>query len=492
MNTRRISGWFWTLLAFVFLTTLTCLNAVAQPPAPTYSIQTSGGLTVVTFNVTPGTIWVNLPDDIRAGDVISGILRGQPKGTTEAERADNLALLREFRINFANRSGTQPTDVRWGDYQTFSIDVAKEPSDKPLSVGVKKATDPTLIQVSIPVSRLPPGSIFGPDPATVAAANARWGDYSSDPNTSFRIPMTGQQGRPINIYGPFDGNTSNTTIEWKAVRGLVTDVEKNTGTVPGGSGVIRPLAESPRKVIFELPAKITGPVQLFLDEGGKTATATHRNVGVQLSAPKTSLMRGEKTVVTIEVSGLAGITKDVPLQLESKGVITMEGGSFQNLRIKPEDVKLDGRYTTKREITGLQAGGFGVTATVIVGPFDLSLQDDTDPNRLFHFNSFTGDYIFACGGGSCRNGGTGGTSSQPPPGSSEPPPAVNLTGIGKPQMKGCIITLTHNAPDRRVFARLDACTRTGDASLETKSPKANFNITDKNTANNTAASPPPD
>lgn len=491
MNTRHISRWFWTAPAFVFLTTLTCVNAAAQPPAPTYSIQTSGGLTVVTFTVAPGTIWVNLPDDIRAGDVISGTLGGQTKGTTEAERADNLALLREFRIKLSNRSGAEPTEVRWGDYAAFNMDVAKEPSVNRLSVGLSKATGPTLIQVTMPVSRLGPGSIFGPDPAAVAAANnARWADYSSDPNSTLRIPRLGQQGRPITIHGSFDGNASNTTLRFGPVGSTPRDFEKNTENVSGGFGLIRPLAESLRKGVFELPARISGPVELLLNEGGKIATAPHRNVGVQLSAPKTNLMRGEKTVVTIEVSGLAGILKDVSLQLDSKGVITMEGGSFQNLRIKPEEVKLDGRYTTKREITGVQAGGFGVTATVIVGPFDLSLQDDADPNRIFHFNSFTGDYIFACGGGSCR-GASGGTSSQPPTGSSEPPPPVTLTGTGKPTMKGCIITLTHNAPDRRVFAKLDACTKSGDASVETTPPKTNFNITDKNTADNTAASPPP-
>jgi hypothetical protein len=57
-------------------------------------------------------------------------------------------------------------------------------------------------------------------------------------------------------------------------------------------------------------------------------------------------------------------------------------------------------------------------------------------------------------------------------------------------MKGCIITLSHNAPDRRVFAKLDACTKTGDATVETNSPKADIKITDKNTADNTAQSPP--
>ena len=137
-----------------------------------------------------------------------------------------------------------------------------------------------------------------------------------------------------------------------------------------------------------------------------------------------------------------------------------------------------------------------MTATVIVNRFDCVLQDDTDPNRIFRFNSFTGDYLFACGGGSCRpDGSTGGTqtggTSTGQPGGPPPLPPVNLTGIGKPAMKGCIITLSHNAPDRRVFARLDACTKTGDASVQTNSPKADIKITDKNTTDNPAGSPPP-
>ena len=73
----------------------------------------------------------------------------------------------------------------------------------------------------------------------------------------------------------------------------------------------------------------------------------------------------------------------------------MDGGNFQNLKIKPEEVKLDGRYTTNRPITGVQPGGFTVTATVIVGPFDMCLRDDTKPAIEFMWNTFTGDYYFS-------------------------------------------------------------------------------------------------
>ena len=130
----------------------------------------------------------------------------------------------------------------------------------------------------------------------------------------------------------------------------------------------------------------------------------------------------------------------------------------------------------------------------------------SDPNRLFHFNSFTGDYTSPVAVEAVARAAPGAgrkpevhlisLERQRPPGGTGPPPTVapppvTLTGTGKPAMKGCIITLSHNAPDRRVFARLDACAKTGDASVQTNSQKADVEITDKNTTDNTAASPPP-
>ena len=237
----------------------------------------------------------------------------------------------------------------------------------------------------------------------------------------------------------------------------------------------------------------------MIKEGDVKTLAPYRNVGVRLSAPKTNLLKGERTTLTVEVSGLEGIKEDVPLQLDSKGVITMDGGNFQNLRIKPPEITPAGIYTTDRMITGVQAGGFTVTATVIVRPFDVCLQDDSTPQRALLWNTFTGDYIFTNIGPYTTPPlptiNTGNIPPKPPAGTVQPggttQTGINLTGIGKPVMKGCIITLSHNAPDRRVFARLDACTKTGDASVQTKSPEANFSITDKNTADNTVPSPPP-
>lgn len=460
------------------------------------NVKTGGGLRSATFDTLHGTVRVNLPDDIRAGDTFSGTVIVEPNGQTEEERKKAAEAVRTFSVEISPQE-TQPDGrytttaaahtIRMVHYSAtdilFTMTLPPIDLNRGLDVlGVTlKGEDSTLGTVTIPLGkgwRLIPLERSAPTPPKTPS-----NPPSSSPSGAghFQLPTLGQQGRPAQIFGPFDGNTSNTTLMVVPPKSPVKDLEKTTEKVSDGSGLVRPLAESPRQLVFEIPTNVTGPAEIVLKEGNVEARGVAHVVGVALSAPKTNLMRGEKTTLTIEVSGLGGITKDVPMQLDARGVINMDRGNFQNLLIKPEEVKLDGRFTTKREITGVQAGGFAVTATVIVGPFDVCLQDDNQPTRVLFWNTFTGDYIF--------------TSPGPPsPSPPKPPPTpvgVSLTGFGKLQMKGCIITLSHNAPDRRVFARLDACTKTGDASVETTAPKTNFNITDKNTADNTAASPPP-
>jgi hypothetical protein len=476
------------------------IGAIALPgPTPTVNSQNviqvtaSGGLRIATFEAKSGRVLLILPDDMRAGDTISGTVQVEPAGKTEEERANNLNVLNGHTIIIR----PQPKPGKPGE------NAIELPVKLPTFTVTLPPQSPRFVSFGIVGQPPGQGGDFIQDTWTVIP------DLTLNVTMDSRPPQLGQQGRPLQIPGSFDGSFDNTTVRFGPPGSTVQDFEKNTQNVSGGFGLIKPLAESPRKIVFESPTNVVGPIQVFVQEGDKKTTAPFRNLGVQLSAPKTNLMRGEKTTLTVEVRGLEGIKEDVPLQLDSRGVITMDGGNFQNLRIKPNEVQRDGRYTTTRGITGQQAGGFNVTATVIVNRFDFCLQDDADPNRILHFNSFTGDYFFACGGGSCRPGGstggtqTGGTPGKPggtvqpggtPPGGTGTPPIVpptglNLTGIGKPTMKGCIITLGHYAPDRRIFANLDVCTKSGEASVQTNSPKAEFKITDKNIADNSVASP---
>src|SRR6185503_1179329 len=128
--------------------------------------------------------------------------------------------------------------------------------------------------------------------------------------SNFVIPPVGQSGRPIVVTGPFDGDLSNTILRSGPANRTVHEFAKTSDSISGGFEAIRPLAESPRQLVFESPRNITGPITIFVKEGDGAPTAgPMRSVAVQLSAPKTNLMRGEKTVVTVEVNGLQGIAK---------------------------------------------------------------------------------------------------------------------------------------------------------------------------------------
>jgi hypothetical protein len=428
----------------------------------------NGGLETLVFDASAGKLRINLPDDMRAGDTISGTVVLEPKGDSSEEKEKNRATLEGYVIDVGGKSVSARQD-------RFTIQPVFDMVPPEASVGQTQRVLISIRNTAAGANSPPATSVINFPTIDVPNPNQA---------QTFLLPPLGQQGRPTEIFGPFDGNAENTTVRFGPVGSTVPDFEKNTENVSGGFGLIRPLAESPRKIVVESPTNVVGPIQVFVNEGDKKTTGAYRNLGVNLTAPTTNLQRGQRTTVTVEVRGLEGITKDVPLQLNSKGVITMEGGNVQNLRIKPQEVRQDGHYTTGREITGQQTGGFTVTATVIVRPFDFCIQDDNRPSIVVLLNAVTGDYIFGCPGCASPQSGT-----EKPPGQAGSSQPGTLTGTGKTAMKGCIITLTHNAPDRRIFATLDACTRTGEASVESR--KTRFTIKDSDTTNNTCGSPAP-
>ena len=565
---------FAVILALPFLTMSAATQSGGSAKA-TVNVEVANGLRVVTFASDPGTIRVNLPNDIAAGDTISGTVVAEPKGNSNEERAKNSDTLEGLVVVVGNQkvpvsahhsfvvtfpgltaSGTvitpdpkitQPThpsgaiitpdpkittppnttppggrvvpgQANSPDLPMSFFDIFIEPSGAsgigwsarasiPLGApathpsGAIITPDPKITPPMTPSGAIitpdpkitqpthPSGAIITPDPKItppktpsgeiITIPGSTFGSTPMDRDfvPGFDIPPLGQTGRPIVVTGPFDGNSSNTVFNW------TPDVRHGAPTGGGTVGTnslntAELLAESPREAVFEAPRNVTGPMDIKLKEGNVETTGTHRSVGVNLSAPKTSLIKGESTTLKVEVSGLQGITQPVPLTLQCTGVITMAGGIYQPLVIQPSQVGADGRYTTTRGITGVQAGGWGATATVVTHRFDVCLQDDSTREFVLVWNTFNGEYIFA--------------NPFPPKPPGQPPQTgdttpLSLPGKGTIIMKGCILTLQHNAPDRRVFATLDTCTNTGSASVESSSPKVKFTITDRNTTDNTCA-----
>lgn len=394
--------------------------------------QTSGGLHVTTFNTEHGRVIVNLPDYISVGDTISGTVFTEPTGNTAEEKAKNQSVLNGTVIDLG---GTKIQAER----PTFSwIPAVPQPGVPPRYVL-------RIVEIGQNTPEVTKSQ-------TIVTVNPKAAPNPNATNT-FVIPPLGQTGRTIVITGPFDGKSINTAVEWD--RYLPKETLHGTFNV---------LAESSSgKLVVSSPDNVTGPIQITVKEGDKQATGTYRNVGVNLTAPKTTLQKREQTELKIEVSGLQGITQPVPLTLESRGVIAMAGGNYQPLSIQPSQVGSDGSYSTTRAITGLQAGAWGATATVVTERFNACFESDNPvAPRLVRLNTVTGDYMFSSPGCSAASQSAG----------------ESITGKGTVAMKGCILNLTQNAPDRRIHITIDQCKKMGSAAVEMRPTGLKFTMSD--------------
>lgn len=471
MNTRHLSRWFLPALAAVCLTVPGFADkAVTHSQVAKPNVATAGGLKVVTFTADPGTVRVNLPDDMRAGDTISGTVIAEPKGNTKDERGANQTELKKLGIRLIGRADDKPEDVVVGEVITvfkYSL-VNDRQSGNVITIGLMTANGQLISRLTIPVLPMTPtGAVITPDPKSTAPPGMTppGAMITPDPKTTpvFIIPQLGQTGRPIMISGrAFDGDSSNTKL-----------------TIGGKPQTV--LAESPREVIVSSPADIIGSSELSVKEGDKETRGAFRNLKLDLTAPKTSLLKGESTELRIEVQGLEGLKQPVPLTIQSSGVITMVGGNYQPLVIEPSQVSADGRYVTTRGITGVQTGGWTATATVVTHPFAFCLQDDQSGNSLI-FDQTTGDYIF-------RQAGEATTKPVILPWIAQTRGALvqssdrNLVNP-KVTIKRCSITVEHNTQDRGVQVQIDPCAHTGSASVQVTSPKVRFTITDRNISDN--------
>jgi hypothetical protein len=91
--------------------------------------------------------------------------------------------------------------------------------------------------------------------------------------------------------------------------------------------------------------------------------------------------------------------------------------------------------------------------------FDTCITDDGGGAAL-RFNSGNGDYMFCAGG-------------------------KTFTGSGSVTKLGKVITLQHNAADRRLAASVNTGTRTGSGMIQSPVGKTVGSISDRNTSDST-------
>lgn len=309
------------VVCLLFVTPFVFVSLISAQKDSSSSDQSSGSLRVVTLTTARGDVKVSLPDDIRAGDTISGIVTAAPKGKDPTERKENHERLMRETIEI----DTQRWKVADGE-----IHLSIPASAKDLRITLTDEQGKRLTEAVV---------------GLVSSAEL----LGKSQNPSF--PQLGQAGRPYAVSGVFDGNSANTNV------------------VIGGTPA-KVLAESPRQVIVESPRDAAGPTNVEVKENGASTTGSFRNLKIDLTAPKTSLLKGESTELHVEVQGLQGITQPVQVQVQNQSPsnINLAGGNTQNIIIQPGQVPSSGTFNWSTTVTGTGSGGFEVTGSLPATP----------------------------------------------------------------------------------------------------------------------------
>ncbi len=311
------------------------IAALAQQ-APAFTQASISGIVVTDFEAPQGRIRVYLPDDMRAGDTISGTVYVEPKGTG-TDREANAKVLSGLVV---------------------SIDSDLGVLDGPRLV-VRGMDKTHRLQRSLKVRVFSTGTEF--------TAPVKVGPNSSDSAKNFVIPAISPSGRPLNIVGPFDGDTGNTKADLGGKEAAV-------------------LAETPRTCVVQVDPSYIGPKSVNLSENGKATTGTVVLPRLTLSAPKLALLRGESTVLTVQVTGLEGLSdKAYPIPIElvnlTPGVINLSDRT--NFGVEAREVR-SGTWTKNFIITASQAGNYTITGLL----FCVPLHDAKKAMSVEEFNQW--------------------------------------------------------------------------------------------------------
>ena len=287
--------------------------------------DSKNGLRTTTFKTEKGDIKVYLPTNVYAGDVISGTVIVEPKGKNEKQITKNKNILNGYVIELAGKE----TPVKKGK-EKWILPNKMETEILPLEL--KSPKGKTLSKASIPTkTETRPLSL--PDLLS---------------EVDFNIPSYFRAGEPTVIPGVFDGDFLNSAIQ-------INDIDANI------------LAESPEGLFFEAPVDISGLVDVKLTEGDFTMEKQTNVLDLSLSADKLQLIKGEKTIININVSGLQGIGYvSVPIEITNLTPtnINIDGGNKQVIHIQAEEINNDGIYSKQLGVRATRAGGFSVMVNI--------------------------------------------------------------------------------------------------------------------------------
>lgn len=292
------------------------------------TVRKSGGLQIITLSTPEGSVRLNVPGTLKLGEAASGSISADPMvsaGYLISLGGQLLALERRIAPWVIPNSMEQVV----------------------LALKTREGID--VLNIRVPIRNTNSTSVEDPGAADLAV-EAPPDEIKVDlqiPYLKFRLSSIGWIGSPLEIQGPFDGNFTNTTVRFDGIAASI-------------------VAENPRSVVVQPPADRYGVMTISVQEGKENVSCVFRNLWVTALSPRTQLVAGESTTMTLIVRGLRGLAKPVVIQLDNTnpGTAVLEGGSHQAIVVAPADIRPDGSYELKRIATGIQVGLFQTSVSV--------------------------------------------------------------------------------------------------------------------------------
>ncbi len=280
------------------------------------TISSQKGLTTAVFSTQYGNVKIHLPDDIRPGEIISGTVVAEPKGTNARQLEKNLAELKKNQINVVGNK-VPVTDK----LQSFQCTV---PSQGGLDIALSNINTGTKVDgINVPFDGF--GKLVPPSEGCVT-------------------PTNNLVGEPVRIIGNFDGNITNTQC-------LVNSQPAQT------------LAESPRQCIAQYPQTAQGPSSIQVKENGQEK-CTNRISGVdmQIRTGDLNLRKGQSTYIDVKVVGLEGLPDKAVLTITNTtpNIVTMTNGNVQVIPIWPTPDSAHGTFSVHCPAVSITTGTFVV------------------------------------------------------------------------------------------------------------------------------------
>lgn len=290
---------------------LSLSTASAESESRKVLSETHWGLVTTTFQTPHGSIQVNLPDDLAAGDTISGTILIDPKGQSEEDIKTSANALNKHTLAVDDGSVQTSTSVNDGDFL-----LTLPNSTNSVRLVLQDQHGHAVESQEVPLT----------------------GRAAAPSNNRFIGPICGESGRPFAMVGPFDGTLGSTHMK-----------------IAGKE--LTKLAKSPRKLVLLCPPDLAGPAEVVWTEKGTEMHWHFNSIQLAFDGQSNSVRSGQNLPIRLLVRGAQGLTKPVYVTLENKtpGVVQLGGGNMQHLLVAHD---VDFNLT----VQGLRHGVFGLAA----------------------------------------------------------------------------------------------------------------------------------